>query len=94
MYSLASMATMAACIFMFGIFFCLVENVNYIVEIAESGVAVTAFFDEGMKESEILENGEKAMVCGASIHCYVPMGDETWLSGERISFVVTNDAIS
>lgn len=42
----------------------------------------------------ILENGEKAMVCGASIHCYVPMGDETWLSGERISFVVTNDAIS
>ena len=59
MYSLASMATMAACIFMFGIFFCLVQNVNYIVKIAESGVAVTAFFDEGMTEMEIQEIGEK-----------------------------------
>ena len=59
MYSLASMATMAACIFMFGIFFCLVQNVNYIVKIAESGVAVTVFFDEDMTESEILAAGEK-----------------------------------
>ena len=59
MYSLASMATMAACIFMFGIFFCLVQNVNYIVKIAESGVAVTVFFDEGMSETEISEIGER-----------------------------------
>ena len=59
MYSVASMATMAACIFMFGIFFCLVQNINYIVKVAESGVAVTAFFDEGMSEAEILAVGEK-----------------------------------
>ena len=59
MYSLASMATMAACIFMFGIFFCLVQNVNHIVKVAESGVAVTVFFDEDMTESEILAAGEK-----------------------------------
>ena len=59
MYSLASIATMAACIFMFGIFFCLVQNINHIVKVAESGVAVTAFFDEGMSESEILEIGKK-----------------------------------
>lgn len=58
MYSLASMATMAACIFMFGIFFCLVQNVDHIVQIAESGVAVTAFFEEGTSEEEILEVGE------------------------------------
>ena len=59
MYSLASMATMAACIFMFGIFYCLVQNINHIVKVAESGVAVTAFFDEGMSEAEILEIGKK-----------------------------------
>ena len=59
MYSLASMATMAACIFMFGIFFCLVQNVNYIVKLAESGVAVTVFFNEDMTESEILAVGDK-----------------------------------
>ena len=59
LYSLASVATMAACIFMFGIFFCLVQNVNHIVKIAESGVAVTVFFEEGMEESKIIEIGEK-----------------------------------
>ena len=59
MYSLASMATMAACIFMFGIFYCLVQNINHIVKVAESGVAVTAFFDDGMSEAEILEIGKK-----------------------------------
>lgn len=59
MYSLASMATMAACIFVFGIFFCLVQNINHIVKVAESGVAVTVFFDEGMSESEIFEIGKK-----------------------------------
>lgn len=59
MYSLASVATMAACIFMFGIFFCLVQNINHIIKIAESGVAVTVFFEEEMPESEIKEIGEK-----------------------------------
>lgn len=59
MYSLASMATMAACIFMFGIFFCLVQNINHVIKIAEGGMAVTVFFEEGMSESEIQEIGEK-----------------------------------
>ena len=35
MFSLASMATMAACIFMFGIFYILVFNVNAMVQDAE-----------------------------------------------------------
>jgi len=59
LYSMASMATMAACIFMFGIFFCLVQNINHVVKIAESGMAVTVFFDEGMSEDEIKAIGEK-----------------------------------
>ena len=59
LYSLASIATMSACIFMFGIFFCLVQNINHMVKIAESGVAVTVFFDEGMPESQMIEIGEK-----------------------------------
>ena len=46
MFSLASMATMAACIFMFGIFYILVFNVNAMVQDAEESVAITVFFDE------------------------------------------------
>lgn len=59
MYSFASMATMSACIFMFGIFFCLVKNVDHIVKEAESGVAVTVFFGEEMSEEEIFAVGDK-----------------------------------
>ena len=59
LYSLASTATMAACIFMFGIFFCLVQNVNHIVKVAESSVAITVFFEEELTENEIIQIGEK-----------------------------------
>ena len=86
MYSLASMATMAACIFMFGIFFCLVENVNYIVEIAESGVAVTAFFDEGMKESEILEIGEKIESRSEVSEMVYVSAEEAWEEYKEVYF--------
>ena len=46
MFSVASIATMAACIFLFGLFFAIVVNFNYMVEKAEEGVAITVFFDE------------------------------------------------
>ena len=43
MFSLASIATMAACIFMFGLFYILVSNFTSMVKDAEEGVAVTVF---------------------------------------------------
>lgn len=86
MYSLASMATMAACIFMFGIFFCLVQNINNIVKIAESGMAVTVFFDEDMPESEIQEIGEKiASRTEVSDMVYVS-AEEAWEDYKEIYF--------
>ena len=44
MFSLASIATMAACIFLFGIFFSVVTNFKTMVKTAEEGVDVTVFF--------------------------------------------------
>ncbi len=46
MFSMASIATMSACIFLFGLFFSIVVNFNYIVKKAEEGVAITVFFNE------------------------------------------------
>ena len=48
MFSLASIATMTACIFLFGLFYTIVTNFQSMVKDAESGVAVTVFFDEGI----------------------------------------------
>lgn len=59
MFSLASMATMAACIFLFGIFFSIVTNFQAMVKEAESGVAITMFFTEGITQEEIDAIGEE-----------------------------------
>ncbi len=86
MYSIASMATMAACIFMFGIFFCLVQNVNYIVKIAESGVAITAFFDEGIEETQIKEIGEKIKARVEVSNMVYVSAEEAWEEYKEIYF--------
>ena len=46
MFSLASIATMSACIFLFGLFFSILVNFQYIIRSAEEGVSITGFFDE------------------------------------------------
>lgn len=43
-YSLASIATISACLFLFGIFYAIVANFQSIVMKAEEGVSVTVFF--------------------------------------------------
>jgi len=53
MFSLASIATMAACIFMFSIFYGMIVNLDHMVKEAEQGVGVTVFFDEGMATEDI-----------------------------------------
>ena len=41
MFSLASVATMSACIFLFGLFFSILFNFQYIIMSAEEGVALS-----------------------------------------------------
>lgn len=59
MFSLASIATMSACIFLFGLFFSIVTNFQAMVKEAESGVAVTVFFDEGITQEKIDDIGDE-----------------------------------
>jgi cell division transport system permease protein len=59
MFSLASIATMTACIFLFGIFYSLGTNFQSMVKTAEEGVAVTVFFDEGISQQRIDEIGKE-----------------------------------
>lgn len=59
MFSVASIATMCACIFLFGLFYSIVENFQSMVKEAEEGVAVSVFFDEGISQEQIDEIGNK-----------------------------------
>ncbi|MFW5647061.1 MAG: permease-like cell division protein FtsX, partial [Acetivibrio ethanolgignens] len=53
MFSLASMGTITACLFMFGIFYFLLANFQFMIKNAESSVGVTVFFDEGVEQAGI-----------------------------------------
>lgn len=55
LFSLASIGTITACLFMFGIFYCIVANFQYMVHAAESNVGVTIFFDKTVTEDQMLE---------------------------------------
>ena len=55
LFSLASVGTITACLFMFGIFYCIVANFQHMLREAESNVGVTVFFDEGLSESQMLD---------------------------------------
>lgn len=57
--TLASLATISACIFVFGIAYSLLINFQYMIKNAEEGVSITVFFEEGLAQKEIDEIGEQ-----------------------------------
>ena len=59
LFSLASIATISACVFLFCLFFSIVANVQYIVKNAESSVGITVFFDEDLTQDRIQEIGRE-----------------------------------
>ena len=58
-FSLASVATISACIFLFCMFFSIMANVRNMVQNVESTVGVTVLFEESLSESEIHAIGDK-----------------------------------
>lgn len=52
-FSLTSLATISACLFVFGIFYSVFMNVNHIVKTVEEGVSVTVYFNEGTPQERI-----------------------------------------
>ncbi len=83
-FSLASIATMAACIFLFGIFLALVMNFNYIVHSAEEGVAVLVYFDKGIKQEQIDEIGNQIEKRDEVASMDYISADEAWESYSKV----------
>lgn len=59
MFSLASVGTIMACLFLFGIFYFIISNLQYMIKNAENSVGITVFFDEGISEEQITSIGDK-----------------------------------
>ncbi len=54
-FSLASVATIAACLFLLGIFFALVANVQHIVRTVQEDICLTVYFVEGTTKEQMEE---------------------------------------
>lgn len=58
MFTLASVGTVAACLFVFGLFYFVLSNFQNIIHSAESSVGVSVFFEKNCSEAEIQQIGE------------------------------------
>ena len=59
LFSLASIGTIAACIFLMGVFYAIIANFQYMVKEAEDSVCVTVFFNDDVTEDQIKDIGDK-----------------------------------
>ncbi|MGN0327899.1 MAG: permease-like cell division protein FtsX [Lachnospira sp.] len=78
LFSLASIATIAACIFLFGLFYALVSNFQYMIKKAETEVCVTVFFDEGLSETEIKKLGDTIKQRTEVSNIHYTTAEEAW----------------
>ena len=78
LFSIASIATIAACIFIFGVFYSIVANAQHMIKSAENKVAVTVFFDEGTSDTRIDEIGEQIEVREEVDHVEYTSPEEAW----------------
>ena len=58
LFSLASIATISSCLFLFGVFYSVLLNFQHIVKAAEEDVCVVVFFDPGISDKRIEEIGD------------------------------------
>lgn len=80
MFSIASIATMTACIFLFGLFFSIVMNFNYILKNVETNVGITVFFDENLDQASMDSIGEQIINREEVTDCKYVSADEAWES--------------
>ena len=79
-FTLASIATIGACLFLFGLFYAIVVNFQHIVKNAEQGVSVTVFFDAGLEDTRIQEIGEMIARRTEVSNVHFVSADEAWQS--------------
>ncbi|MBQ7839407.1 MAG: permease-like cell division protein FtsX [Lachnospiraceae bacterium] len=77
-FSLASIATISACLFLFGLFYTVLANFQSMLKSAEEGVAVTVFFEEGVAAERIQEIGEQIRARSEVSRADYISADQAW----------------
>ena len=78
MFSLASIGTIAASLFLLGLFFFVTMNVRFVVKEAEQNVGVTVLFDEGITEEQMQVIGDAIRGRGEVANVVFISAEEAW----------------
>lgn len=78
LFTLASIATISACLFLFGLFYAIVTNFQHIVKNAQQGVSVSVFFEAGLEDSRIQQIGEQITKRPEVSEVVFVSADEAW----------------
>lgn len=77
-FSLASIATISACLFLFGLFYTVIINVQSTIQNAEEDIAVTAFFEAGTSQERMDEIGEDIRNRDEVLRADFVSADQAW----------------
>ncbi|MDD5944540.1 MAG: permease-like cell division protein FtsX [Clostridia bacterium] len=100
--SIASIGTVAACIFIIAISYCALTNVNYMLQQIEESIGIAIFLDDGLNSEKILEiNDELTDIDHVESVSYISPDDalkdlkESWDAEEILAgFDETNNPLS
>lgn len=87
-FSIVSVATMSACIFLFGVFYIVVANFNATLRHMEENVSVTVFFEQDLNEEQIQKIGEQIKQDKASLISEMKFvsAEEAWEEFKHVYF--------
>ncbi len=77
-YSLASVATISACLVLLGAFYFVVKNLDSMLKDAEQAVGMTVFFDEGTDEQRIMAVADEIKMRAEVSSVVYVSADEAW----------------
>ncbi len=77
-FSLASIATMALCIFILGVFYSVTANVTYMVERMSESLCVKVFFDENITDERIESIGNSIKEYEGVMTVHFTSAEEAW----------------
>ncbi len=91
MFTLASIGTVAACLFLFGLFYFVISNFWHIIQSAETSVGVSVFFEENITEDEIDKIGDEIEKRDEVDHIEFISAEEAWEQFKEENFSETPD---
>ena len=94
MFSIASIATMVACIFLFGVFYALIANVQGVMRNIEESMPVMVYFEEETTKKEKDKIEKKLAKQDGVIEVKYVSGEEAWESYKQEYFGEDADALT